>query len=600
MRSDNAELGPLFGHRNEPDIQVGAQTLLHEIEVFHHLARRRRGRGHHEMRLRQPRCGAVIHDMPILAQHQAIAHLSDLQRREHVGIDEIEEFARIGPLNVDLAQCGHIADAHRAAHHRDLAVAGLPPGLFAGTREIGGAIPEPGLDHRRAAINRGGMRGGKALRCKGFSLPIGTDRGQGHRHEGRAIGGGSGLGNGAACGIGQQRQRADIGVLALIGGHALRGVALHMLDRGIVFPRRQPDILGGHVIGEIEPGAALALHQPDGAARSGRVAGRRDLDIGRGGPHRGQGGARGLDPCGHAARGRIGAVAGPGGRQSRHRAGGGHKACDAVIPDRAAIHVTGQVQGRVPAPRDAQAIGRDLFLRPTMADGDLLQALPPTGGDNLGPGEQGVIAPCHRLFARIDHTGDLDTACHQIRRGAMRVVIAGKERHALPRRHAIAVEIAAHGAGHHDAGAVVHRKGNRPLQCACRQHRLTRIDAPEAFLRQIAGMRHVGADPFQRPISALIIGPGHRGARHHPHPSGRGKRRQHTLHPLGGGGTFDHLGFRQKPAAHLGAFLGQDHIGPARRRRQRRHQAGGPRANDKDVAMGESGLVSVRVGLAGK
>ena len=89
--------------------------------------------------------------MTVLAQHQPIAHAPDLQCREHVGIDEIQQPRRIRPLNVDLAQGRDIGHPHRVAHVTHLAVAALLPVGLARLREIAGPVPQTGLDHRCAA-----------------------------------------------------------------------------------------------------------------------------------------------------------------------------------------------------------------------------------------------------------------------------------------------------------------------------------------------------------------------------------------------------------------------------------------------------------------
>ena len=78
------------------------------------------------------RSRAVVHDEAVFAQHQAIAHFPDRQRREHVDVDAIEECARIRALDVDLAERRDITNADARAHRRDFACHGFEPVLFAG------------------------------------------------------------------------------------------------------------------------------------------------------------------------------------------------------------------------------------------------------------------------------------------------------------------------------------------------------------------------------------------------------------------------------------------------------------------------------------
>ncbi len=84
-------------------LPFGMQALRDEFQMAHHLTGSAGGGGHQVMRLAQARAGAIVHDETILAQHQPIAHLTDLQGIELVRINQIEQLGRIRPLNVDLA-----------------------------------------------------------------------------------------------------------------------------------------------------------------------------------------------------------------------------------------------------------------------------------------------------------------------------------------------------------------------------------------------------------------------------------------------------------------------------------------------------------------
>ena len=98
-----------------------------------------------------------------------------------------------------------------------------------------------------------------------------------HRRKGWAIGGCACLGNAAPGGVGQIGKGRDVRAFALIGGHALGCVALHMLDRAEAFGGGLRDILGGDVIGEIEPCAPLARHMPERLALARLFIGHRRL-----------------------------------------------------------------------------------------------------------------------------------------------------------------------------------------------------------------------------------------------------------------------------------------------------------------------------------
>ena len=378
--------------------------LRHEIEMPHDLPGGRRGGGHQVMPLRQTGGGAVIHHHPVLAQHQPIAHPPRPQGREGVGIDEVEEAARIGALNVDLAKGGDIADANPVADKAHLAVAGVKPALVAGTREIGRAVPQPRLHHRRAAFDAGLMRGGEALRREALALPARAKGRDGDRDIGRAEGGDPGLRYAAPGGVSQNRQRRHVGVLALIGGHALRRVALHVLDGAVVLLRRQTHILGRYVIGEIEPGAMLApRHLPEGAQAVCAILGLRQIDGLRPAAKFGKCGFCRLQPLAKAGLGRKCAIRGTCHRQPRHHARLRNERCDLLAPDRAAVHVAGNVQRRVPAAGDGEAVAGDAGdLARTVGDHHLAQALPADGIDHLRPGMKGRAIRGGRILSHVD------------------------------------------------------------------------------------------------------------------------------------------------------------------------------------------------------
>ena len=54
---------------------------------------------------------------------------------------------------------------------------------------------------------------------------------------------------------GEQREGGDVAGLALVGAHAKRRIALHVLHRAIALARGERDVGGGHVIVQIDKGA---------------------------------------------------------------------------------------------------------------------------------------------------------------------------------------------------------------------------------------------------------------------------------------------------------------------------------------------------------
>ena len=84
-------------------------------------------------------------------------------------------------------------------------------------------------------------------------------------------------GAGLAEGVGRDRQAVDVRRLALVGRHAVRGVALDVLDRAQALADREADVLGGDVVLEVDEGlggGAVAVGRQLAAGRAGRRAAR--------------------------------------------------------------------------------------------------------------------------------------------------------------------------------------------------------------------------------------------------------------------------------------------------------------------------------------
>ena len=90
---------------------AGHRHCLRKLEVPEYQHCIGGGGGHQEVILRQPGGRAVVIGDAILAEHEAVPHLANRQRGKRVGVDPVQEFRGIAPLNVDLAECGHVADA---------------------------------------------------------------------------------------------------------------------------------------------------------------------------------------------------------------------------------------------------------------------------------------------------------------------------------------------------------------------------------------------------------------------------------------------------------------------------------------------------------
>ncbi len=79
-------------------------------------------------------------------------------------------------------------------------------------------------------------------------------RAPGHRRIGRTETGEPEVRNRARRKLRQNPKRHDIGGLALVRTHAERRVTLDVLARAEAFPLRKLDVLGGHVVLQIDEG----------------------------------------------------------------------------------------------------------------------------------------------------------------------------------------------------------------------------------------------------------------------------------------------------------------------------------------------------------
>ena len=358
-----------------------------------------------------------------------------------------------------------------------------------------------------------------------------------------------------------------------------------MLDRAEVFLRRQLDVLDGYVIGEIQPGPALARHGPDRLNCIAAVFGLGQGHVGRTDADLGQRPAGRRHTIGKAGGGGKQARCRPRRDQPRNRVRRGHEGGNPGRPERAAIQMAGQVQRRVPAARYPQKIGLDPPLGPPVADGDFRKRQTAPGIDHFGPGIDRKLFRFRGIRAWVDHPGHADAGRMQIARGLARGIGIGKQRDALPRRHAIAVKVGADRTGHHDAGPVVVAKRKRAFQRARRQHGPPRHDPPETFARQVRLRRGMQAHALQRAEGAVVIGPRHRGACHATDVGKPAEFLKNARRPIGRRLARDLRGICQQAAAHARVLVRQNHIRPGPRRRQRGHQPGGAGTDHQQVTF---------------
>ena len=370
-----------------------------------------------------------------------------------------------------------------------------------------------------------------------------------------------------------------------------------MLNAAEPLLRRQSHILHRHVVGKIQPGPPLARHLPQGLDPVGRILGFRQVHAHPPPQSRHRRHRRRL-AGGQRAVGGERAIRRPHRHQPRHRTFHRHESRQILAPPWPPVHVAGQVQRRVPATRDRQTIRLDLDLLRAFADGDLAQAQPAPRPRNLRPQMHRAILDARRIRPRVDDRRHCHPGGHQIARHPPRRIGIGKQRHPLPRHYAVAVEVAPHPRGHHDPRPVIILKRHAALQRPRRQHRMARHDPPETLARQVRTGRFVQANPLQRAVGAVVIGPGHRRPHHDPHVRQRLQFGHHRANPLRRRQPAHDPAIGQQPPADVVAFLRQNDIRPGPPGGQGRHQPGRPRADHQHIAERKSLLVIALVMLA--
>ena len=145
------------------------------------------------------------------------------------------------------------SEARVARHSRATAACMSSPGL----REVPGAAPEGDRLEDRALRLGPGVDRGPPGDLEGRALVVAGEGAEGRRRVGRAEGGQADLRRRLAERVGGDHQAVDVRHLALVGRHAVGGVALDVLDRAHALADREADVLGGDVVLEVDEGLGL-------------------------------------------------------------------------------------------------------------------------------------------------------------------------------------------------------------------------------------------------------------------------------------------------------------------------------------------------------
>ena len=271
---------PLLGGRGEPDLEVGPlglQVVLHHVEDARGAAG---GGGDVEAVGGEPADDAVVADEAVLAEQEAVAAAADPELRPGVGVHPLHEGDGVGADDLDLAERRGVEDAERGAGRRGTRGRRRRACPRPALREVPGAAPE-GDRLEDGAVGLGpGVDRGLAGDLEGRVLVVAGEGAEGRRRVGRAEGGEADLRRRLAERVGGDHQAVDVRHLALVGRHAVGGVALDVLDRAHALADREADVLGGDVVLEVDEGlgrrrVAVGRQLLERDARAGAVGGRR-------------------------------------------------------------------------------------------------------------------------------------------------------------------------------------------------------------------------------------------------------------------------------------------------------------------------------------
>ena len=122
LRPRDGELRPLLGDRRDENAILGPLGLQPFLEPGGDAVGAARGGVQEGVIVGEPHRDAVIGKEAQLVHHQPVAAVADFQRREHVGVHAVEEFRRVRPLDLDLAERRGFEQADLVSYTEDFAV----------------------------------------------------------------------------------------------------------------------------------------------------------------------------------------------------------------------------------------------------------------------------------------------------------------------------------------------------------------------------------------------------------------------------------------------------------------------------------------------
>ena len=510
LGADQAEGAPLLGDAGHVDAHIGPLGLHPALHPAEHAGCAAAGGGHQETLFAQAHGDTVVKHHAVLIEHQAVAGFADFELEPGVGVHPVQQLGRVRALDINLAQCGRVHDAHAFAHGHDFAVHRLVD-VFTGLGEIPGALPLAHVFKRRAAGHMVRVRAGVARRVEQIAAVHAGESAEGDGQVVGPEGGGADLADRLVQRAGRQCHAVDIAQLALVGAKAHGGVALDVLDGLKALAHSQLDVGCAHVILVIDERLGAARHRLAGLGNPERGDG-----LGHGFSDRIAAGLRGKACRASCACTRlVGSLQAAGHAEVRcacaddglvGNAAAGLEAALRIVPPRFATGMGIQMDGRVPTTGHAQRVAGQAAARTTGfarvhgRDDDFGHRHAATGFNRhmaAQHADTGVSSlfnqTTRRRFARagIDHT-DAGTGLTQHQGVGIGTVVVRQQHDLASNQHAVQRGVVGHRRGQHHAGQVVVAKHHGALVRTRGQNHLLGAHAPQPFAKTAAtGQRHM-------------------------------------------------------------------------------------------------------------
>ena len=152
---------------------------------------------------------SIIHHHAVILEHKPVTTFSDCQLQPAIGIDPVQEFSRIRPLNIDLAKGGRIQKAGSGACGQHLAIDSILHGL-AGLRIVPGTHPLADMFKSGPVGAVPVIHTGQACRIEKAANVAPGDGPEICRGIGHPKGGGADIRNGVTQRIGKDGKTVDI------------------------------------------------------------------------------------------------------------------------------------------------------------------------------------------------------------------------------------------------------------------------------------------------------------------------------------------------------------------------------------------------------